>query len=277
MAHISEGTIVNSGFDWITATFKPDSTDVPRLQFRVENMVEDAKRKGQPARIGKPQGYAGVGTENVFFGGRQDGYMLLLTSSAANEHYTWLLECLDKYNLTRCDLQVSSKRRDKSDSFANRYRSLIRAFEMEQDRNRFIELGTVDKVTGGDSLTIFPRVSEVHFRIYDKSHEQGGRIEAGITRFEGEFKGDTARTLWGLVNEKTNPEKLAQRLIASRLQAVGIKESWMSKQKFLKVPVVHDRTDNERRLEYLRTVGRSMVDKLRDAGLEDEAREALGF
>jgi len=274
---IKPNTIVNCGFDWITVTFKPDSTDVPRLMYRVENMVQEAKRKGEPTREFKPQGYLGCGTENVFFGGRADGYMLLLTSSGANEHYKWLLECLDAYNVTRADLQVSVKREDKTDGFANRYRTMVRKWELGEQRERFIQLGTVDRVKGGDSLTIFPRVSEVHFRIYDKSHEQKGRIEPGITRFEGEFKGDTARTLWGTVKNNTNPHMLAKRLIATRLQAVGITEPWMAKQSYLKLPVVNQATDNEKRLDYLETVVKGMLDKLTEAGLREEALKRLGI
>jgi hypothetical protein len=274
---IAEGQIVSSGLDWITATFKPDFPHVRDLDAMVKSEQAVAVRRGEKLRIMSPQGYSGQSSDHLFFGGRPDGYMVRVSSDPCNTFYKELMGFDEWLNSTRLDLQVSAMRKACETGFAPRMRAAVRLQEALDGRSRPIEIGTVDKVLGGDGITLHPRKSEVHFRIYDKTHEQKGKIFKQITRFEVELKGDTARAAWGMLKQSKAPQGIAQRLLATRLQKAGIKDEWMRDKKALHLPTIYKATDDERRLEWLEKHVRGTIDRLKESGLEDEARVALGL
>lgn len=277
MSKIAPDTIVSAGIDWLTVTMRPDFPQLRELEGLVMAEHAQAKERGETVKMTSPQGYVGAASDHIFFGAREDGYMMRLSSDAADKLHKELLCCEPEYKVTRIDLQVSAKRRPEDVNFAPRMRAAVRAFEAEAGRKRQIKLSTVEDAAGGNSLTLFSRSSECFFRVYDKSAEQRHKIEANIVRFEGEFKGDTARAVWGMVKKTKDTKKLAKSLLATRLQKVGISEPWMHKQRVIEIPTVYVATDDERRLEYLSNHVKGIIDRLRDAGLEDEAKAALGF
>jgi hypothetical protein len=269
--------IVSAGCDWLTVTFKPDAPQVRPLELLVQSVQDEATQRGEEVKMISPQGYSGMSVQGLFFGGREDGYMLRCSGDLADSFYRELVALGGTYNITRIDFQVTAKRRPQDRNFVERLRKTITAASQAAGRVRPPVFGCVENSERGDSLTIGSRTAERFIRVYDKSLEQHGKIEPDLLRWEVEYKGDLAQNGWSMLCNAASSMWLAISLVSGELQALGVFEDWMKDTAPIRIKTTHNYSTNERRLDWLQNHVRLTVKRLVEDGLQSEVIQALGL
>lgn len=183
--------IVEIGCDWLRFT-TPDITVAAKMETIAETAwLDEFAQKGK--RKNKSMlGYDGWGSEHLFFGSRNDGWFIQLTSSLAHSYMDDLLQ-LDA-NCTRIDLQFVVKHDYDNHSFGKT--ELLIAEEMRETGECESKAGLLlidGRGKTGDTVQIGKRVSDKFGRLYDKWRESGEDVYENCWRYEVEYKGDVAR------------------------------------------------------------------------------------
>jgi hypothetical protein len=272
-----QSKIVSAGCDWLTVTFKPDYEQLVPLTYLTRSVIEEAQARGEECKWMSPQGYNGESIDGLFFGGREDGYMLRLSGDMADVFYRELIALGGTFKITRIDFQVTARRRPEDTKFVERLRKTITKAAKAAGRVRAPVFGCVENSLSGDSLTIGSRTAERFIRVYDKSAEQHGKIEPNLLRWEVEYKGDLAQNGWSMLVNAVSSMWLAISLVSGELQAIGVFEDWMKDSTPLRIKTTHIYSTNERRLDWLKNHVRLTVEKLVNDGLESEVKAALSL
>ncbi len=271
------GAVFSTGLDYITATFQRDDVGIAVFDALTAKHFAACAKQGLVVEEISPNGYQGHSCDGVFWGTGKYGGMLRVSGARAERWKKDLLGYGCRPHLTRLDLQVSWFREPGDASFAQRYRTAIRRTELERGAKRFHKLGFVEKVVSGDSLSIGSRESEHYFRFYDKSDESKGLVPENLLRAESECKGGLAVAVWQQVKEGADSTQLAAGFVRDRVQRMGITPEWDDDVDAVRVQPVCHKSDDVKRLMYLRDSIRPMVAKLVEAGHEQQVREVLGL
>lgn len=184
------------GLDWVRLTTPSPSIGEIWLQY-VKRILGD-EATGMPlAKRAKRLGYAGVMGSQVFWGQRDDGYMIDMSSDMARE--LGLLFMSRGGKATRLDLQCTFDCGDQRKHLIENAFYSGCSHKYGRGREPDIEMRTGR--LGARSVTVGKRSSEQYGRMYDKEEESGEERYKGCVRLEVEFKDRAAILIQSSIRE----------------------------------------------------------------------------
>lgn len=264
-------SIYSAGVDWLTAT-KQRTREAESFQELGRKLLCDVESQGNDVRLSKRMGYHGKQSGGVYFGVRADTYLLMLSGSDADEYWSHVVPICD--NISRLDLQVTVELETANPTFVRS--NYMRARRGQTGRGRKRAVALIQHSTNGDSLYLGQRISDVYARHYDKGRESKCAPAGKLLRYEVETKREVARSL--ATSLKSSPQP--------RADAAGYVVKTFAASRVLVPPLeigslrnarVGQASNDARRLLYMASVVRPMLEGLTRRGKIIEALRALGL
>lgn len=252
--------VLSCGLDWTTTTTSDQGKRVS-VATLARRWMDAQASEGHKAQPYTGNGYIGDYIEGVTLGERDDSTMVRLSGGAARRWAPVLIGRVN--NVSRLDFQVTIR-----DQQVTRDWAAIAELEVMKDarvrEGRTKRLRLSDGRLG-NTFYLGRRVSQRFFRVYNKSAESPGEWPDTTWRWEIEFKGARAEH-WADEVRKTNwTDDHSRSVVAAGFRDYGHTVPapiLTSKWKDLS-PRIH--TTDERRLAYLATCIRPMIQKLTEA------------
>jgi len=252
--------ILSTGIDWITTTTKSNVRNL--IVSRItEYWIAQAKTAGHDVHDFAWQGYVGSRTEGISFGERADGTLVRLSGEAARMHGAILAGRVD--HVSRLDLQITVQ-----DENISRDWSEIAADVMSTDRrvsDGTTALSVISSNRSKSSLYLGRRISERYYRIYDKHAESKGAWPEGSWRFEVEYKGKRAEHWAEVIRSGASEPGDTRQIVTDAFRDYGFALPTAPLPRVWHDVSPRPITTDERRLHYLGTCVRPMVQKLVEA------------
>lgn len=182
-----------SGIDWISASYSSDAIDYELVLDRwQESLIHqiDSDYKAIPAYL---NGYQGARTRYLFFGTRDDGCFIQVTSGMADELFPAIWR--DGCNISRLDIQVTLKYdRGIQDEAQKIYSNINRRNRTASAANR-VSARYITSTQGGGTVYVGSAKSRQYGRIYDKYAESGEECYRNAWRYETVLKNNIATSV----------------------------------------------------------------------------------
>lgn len=207
--------------DWITTTWQAGSLEMDaQLVERMAQFVWSITGRGAadvPILRWAWQGYIGWQIGGLYLGERLDGTILRVSSGLAGEY--WARGYPTGHNVSRLDIAVDVWADIEPDDLIARHNvETLRARGAVSSRPW--RVACVKGYGDGDTLYIGARSSEVFGRIYNKERESSTDEQyKGCTRYEVEFKAETART----VVDRCGSRRYDKRSLAEEVHSVFLR------------------------------------------------------
>jgi hypothetical protein len=259
------------GVDWLTC-FRASTKHENPLWTAGREMLGASMRSGNDMRELKLQGFYGRKSGGVFVGSRYDGSLVQLTGSDARDNWKALMP--HQTNVTRIDLQVTIR-------FEEEQRRLIvkaynKALKAPKVRGRAPEYKLITSSREGDTLYFGSPSSDVRGRMYDKGVESKLSKPGLIVRFEVQARRDIGKRTAANLDASESPEVYIGETVSGHFRKRQIVPPRFAL-KDVEGARVESRSDDMRRLAYLRTVGRGIVSKCLRTYSRQQILEALGL
>lgn len=271
-------TILDSAVDWLTVTAKRGSA-ADLLIARAQCLLHQAESAGNRVFPFKANGYHGWRSEGITYGRRKDGALCSISSGGAALNWPEVLEASD--HVTRVDLQITC-----ADSSVNAHRAEI-AYHLMQDNHkragRPISASLRLNSSGGQTLYLGSKQSDVMGRVYDKGVEKKFAQAGACWRYEIQYRREPAERTIDAINQSEDVNSLIASLVTTYFSARGLscpevvgdkagvdaitKGYYLSKRE----------SDESRSLRWLSTFVASTVKRLIDSGKRAEVLRALGL
>jgi hypothetical protein len=271
-------TILDAAVDWLTVTAKRGQR-ADSLIARAHCLLHQAESAGNRVLPFRGNGYKGWRCEGVAYGLRYDGALLSISSGAAASHWPEVLEASD--HVTRVDLQTTV-----CDSTQNAARAEIAYHLMQDNRKRAgrpISASLRLNSSGGQTLYLGSKQSDVMGRLYDKGVEKRFAEAGACWRYEVQYRRESAERAIREVSKSEAVHDIVASLVTTFFQTRGVavpevaechasdnptgESYYLSKQE----------TGDTRSLRWLSTFVASTVKRLIDSGKRDDVLRALGL
>lgn len=266
-----------SGIDWISASYSSDAIDYELVLDRwQESLIHqiDSDYKAIPAYL---NGYQGARTRYLFFGTRDDGCFIQVTSGMADELFPAIWR--DGCNISRLDIQVTLKYdRGIQDEAQKIYSNINRRNRTASAANR-VSARYITSTQGGGTVYVGSAKSRQYGRIYDKYAESGEECYRNAWRYETVLKNNIATSVAQKIPMSRDRrcdhtvnvvcEWFARRGI--RIRALSNVE-WVS----IDTPVIPP-SDAASKLKWLETQVAPSIRWLTERGYRDSVLAALGL
>lgn len=266
-----------SGIDWLSASYSSDAIDYELVLDRwQESLIHqiDSDYKAIPAYL---NGYQGARTRYLFFGTRDDGCFIQVTSGMADELFPAIWR--DGCNISRLDVQVTLKYdRGIQDEAQKIYSNINRRNRTASAANR-VSARYITSTQGGGTVYVGSAKSRQYGRIYDKYAESGEECYRNAWRYETVLKNNIATSVAQKIPMSRDRrcdhtvnvvcEWFARRAI--RIRALSNVE-WVS----IDTPVIPP-SDAASKLKWLETQVAPSIRWLTERGYRDSVLAALGL
>lgn len=264
-----DSKIQSIGVDWLTCT-QYRALGLKMLQAEIERVIYKEKREGNDETTWKGQGYYGRKSGGAVYGVRDDTYLAILSSDCARENWRSVAQWAT--NCSRLDLQVTFELKQRDTSLFDRLETHF--CSLPPRRGRPLGVCRVRDNRGGNTLYIGSRSSDWYMRIYDKGVESGLCEGGWLVRVEIERKRTLAKRVLAQLMESADAEATIFDLVCSDLEKQSVQVSFLYNS-LLEVARVDSISDSQRRLAYLTSSVRPIIEKLINAGFGDRAMEIL--
>lgn len=263
---------MESQVDWLTLTVRREDGIEDLLRSGFELTLEQVHRGNKPKPWGF-MGYIGSHCGSITYGDRQDGAILQITGQEANEFFgetLWL-----KPKCTRIDLQVTATFPDAEIAYAaNAYRQL-RSQPLAKGRpTKGMLYANTD---GGMTCYVGSPASDHRGRIYDKWRESNDDHYKYAWRWEVESRAETAEAVFDALATSEDRAKTILGYVGRWFESRGITVPLPHEDCPTLSPPLHDRSDTERKLEWLREQVSPTVRWLCGQGRGDDVTMALSL
>lgn len=158
---------VTAGIDWATLTMRRDkawSEIWAQRGYAAICAIAGGSERLTPANL---LGYTGVRSEGCFVGSREDGYIAILASHHANEHWGTLV--YPGVHVSRLDVQITCRLSETVSSIAREAYSGADDANSRLPATRRRKLYIISGSDGGDTLYIGAPSSNQRGRLYNKA------------------------------------------------------------------------------------------------------------
>jgi len=273
-----EGTYLEAGVDWFSATLKPSDPDYQEWRGKGLELVELSAQHGNLRRFGRLLGYEGVSAGSVFVGERTDGSHIRAKGRWAVPAFA---RCWNEnVHLSRLDIQVTKRFEGNLDYIGRNARKQATTANLLLPSTRRRKIHAHDDDEGGYTLYIGARTSNQLGRIYNKSAQSDDEHYVNTWRWEVELHNEQAtlmgRYLYHLPGG-LRPDRLAG-VVWRWFTERGVECPWTKAEEALALPITQvPETDIERKLGWLEAQVRPTVRLLRDILGRERIELALGL
>lgn len=261
--------ISNAGVDYITVT-TPKLNLCERLWKLYQSLRESPIQDNFIESDWGFSGYRGKRCGGLEFGVRYDGAIMRMSSWQANVNWR---KC---YALAKACSRIDIQCTTYADELA--HRRIERAFKQARDWSRKADNRATVKCivgpTGGETVYIGSRSSNLFGRIYDKGLESGQAEDENHVRYEVEIKKDQAKQMADYLSGESDPLRSVVRQVSGFFKVRGVDSGLDASACVVRQPRIV--TDVDKKLAWLRdAVGPFVRDRVA-AGDISRVLEALG-
>jgi hypothetical protein len=263
--------IADAGIDWITATSFPHGAGRQFLEVG-EELLEEVAAEGNDIKTSAQFGYDVRHAGQVAVGIRPADVMVRLSGATAARAW-WMVAELAR-RVSRLDMQVTVRVEPPRPHYVLDCWDHLETAPPEGHRPRSRSL--IVSRPAGATLYVGSRRSDAMLRIYDKGIEQESEVAGKLWRYEMEYKRSVSLGMVQKLRTLGAWSTTCSAQVHSDTVRRQIRPLWSATET---APVRPDRpvTDDDSRIEYLRTTIAPMLDKLAAAGRGPEAARALGY
>lgn len=216
--------IVDFGIDWLRLTWRKDSDELPAVGETIYQRLVELHEQGDLTTEKKLLNFKGIGSDRLSWTSNETHVMVQATSGEANETGKRLIRAGVRGQCTRIDTQVTAQYGERGAQRAQKVLQSVNGASVS-DKTRNIEKSALFANSYGDTgVTLGARASSIYARFY---HAQtGGHTEydAGVWRYEIEWKRNRAKQIWDAARISPNPDVLAASYTTGQFLALGIDE-----------------------------------------------------
>ena len=261
----------STGVDYVTATANWKSGGAKTLtEFGIER-IREQKLAGYEVKPRKWKSYIGRGTEGVTMMSDENYVMLQLSGSNAHRWALMLREERQNFNVKRIDFQHTAH--NPGEPLGWEYRLYQRWLDIHISKGvEKLPLHNFDwHGRRGATFYCGSRHSDIYGRFYDKTAEQRHMVEPGLHRAEVETHDDKAALLWETLCNASSVQELSHTIVRSFCKDRKIPHDWLGGESYMRMPTNYEPTDDERRLNWLR----SHVSKTASKLVSSQGRESV--
>ena len=251
--------IIEARLDWITATCKPGQR-ANVLKGRAAAWIDAQVAEGNDRLSFKTPFYEGTRTRGVAYGERRDDILVSLSGDVAQKWGPTLVTWAD--NISRLDIEVTLREPDLSTDWATYVDSLMTLDPRVKCGS--LQTRLITKRPRGVTAYIGEGGSDKMCRVYDKAAESKDVYPPGSWRWEIQYRHQRAFSVaWHLLDGLYLPHTVLAAVLAGFLDykvhvpTLCLPQGWKDKGP-------SSRTDDDRRLEWLRTSVAPCVERLGD-------------
>ncbi len=263
---------MSAGIDYVTATTKPGIRE-KILSGLARTWFASREAEGYRPNQWSFNGYVGETIDGLSYGQRYDSSIVRVSSDLARLHGRTVLRMSE--HVSRLDVQVTLIDDVVYADWADR------AYVDSRNDGR-VTAGITRTSLRHDSpdgamFTLGSRVSERYYRIYDKKAESKGVWPPGSWRWEIEYKGNRAvRVAAHLATDAWSAEA-CRSVVQTGFSDYGIELPCARLPRSWRDASPREETDDEKRLEWLRTSIRPTIERLRETLGHAQMLEVLGL
>jgi DNA relaxase NicK len=271
---VPKGDLHSWGVDYLRATSKTDAGKKAILiawaQYRAQ-----LERHGDVLKKGGMQGFKGESIGALFYGRKDDTFMLQVSGQLADEVFPKLP--WEHLNCTRLDLQVTLQYAEDRPMLAAEL-GAARAKPFTDVGQEPDPIQSLDHNYGrGDTLDIGSRSSPRYGRIYDKQRESKDERYKRCWRFEIELKGIMAPKAVADLLAGSSLDRGVASLVGGQFAAWGIHITLPVAGRYLAGSIGRREFDSERSLTWLSSQVAPSIEKLLRTVDRETIIEALGL
>lgn len=251
--------IIEARLDWISATVKHGQRGEV-VKSRANTWIDAQVAEGNDRLPFKTPYYEGTRTRGVAFGERRDDILVTLSGDTAQKWGPTLVTWAD--NISRLDIQVTLREPDLSADWA----TYVNGESKKDLRVKSKQLSTrlITTTPRGVTAYIGTGGSEKMCRVYDKAAESDDIYPPGSWRWEVQYRHQRAMTVaWKLLDGSYLPHTVLGAVGSAfydykiTVPALCLPLGWKDRGP-------SSRTDDDRRLEWLRTSVAPSIERLGD-------------
>lgn len=266
-------TLLESAIDYVTCTYSGSERSLEVMRGRASSWLNEREREGFRRKPWNGLGYSGSIADGITVGYRDGSMLIRLSGKMASKRgpvaLTWAT------NVARLDIQATFQDIDLDRDWARLIRS-----HMSQRPGVDVGVPQVKLVTmepRGSTVYVGSRVSHRMMRVYDKYEESEHAYPPGSWRVEMEYKQDVARRVTShLAGRSYSPSCIVETLLGEADHHAMVLPIPFPDLRWRPI-VVNVPTDDERRIEWLRSSIRPMVERMLETTDLDTLTNALGL
>lgn len=264
--------ILESRLDWLSVTVKPGQHQTV-VKGRVAAWIDQRVEQGYNRKAFQTPFYRGTRVDGIAWGERTDDSSVTLSGSMAQQHGPTLITWAD--TISRCDVQVTLR----DPNITRNWASYVNSLAGLDDRVKAGSLTTrlYTRTPDGTTAYIGDGASDRMMRVYDKYAESGHHYPVGSWRWEVQYRHQrAAKVARRLLDDSCRPSACLGRVcdafhdLRIDVPALCLPARWND-------AGITPRTDNERRLAWLKTSVAPCVERLTELYGMDIVLDALGL
>jgi hypothetical protein len=269
------GKVVDSGFDYLTLTVKPNETHYNAFKKCALEFVGALGNSGVNVQEASRAGYDGYEAGETFFGTRKDG-AIWRTSGATSRWVACAVKSVGiTPRVTRADLQRTLEQPDGGTGELDR---IIAAFDGRLPRSEALRrqkfAAFYDKGIPVGS-TFGARSSTSYLRCYRADLRHPEKFDAPALRFECEWKAARANQVWAAFELVENDATLSASFVGSAFAKKGITHPICSDVGVCPLPPLGRSGNDAKTVYWIQNTVCKIIARLVRAGFADELRPHL--
>ena len=263
--------LLSVGVDWLTVTALNRKSS-SKMQALSEFAMKAAHLEGNDVKPWGMSGFDGMKCGPIQCGTRGDETIVRLTGEYAASNWRRFYALSD--SVSRIDLQVTADvGRKASLHVAHHYKQAARARKKLANFPNVWECRSAD---GPATLYFGKRVSELFARVYDKFSEAGENWPTSAVRYELQCNGKQAKLNAARLFKATSEIPAIRDRVFTYFSSHALTLQWPAA-RVSNVSYSRRRSDDDRRLLWIRKAVKPSVKSLVDHGRVPELLEALGL
>jgi hypothetical protein len=264
--------VTEVGVDWLTITTKGPARE-PVLRALMDDLGRQLEAAGNKRQEWTWRGFYGWRCGQLSWGSRPD-CSIAVASGAASATYWKRLSALAT-NCSRLDLAVTVEVPDESVNLATQALAQYKRFKQHTPNSA--TWSYIQSETGGGTLYLGRRVSDIFFRLYDKHAEDAEHYPNPSWRYELELKRKVALSTLLWLRGQRSAEDAVLAIATDYLRRRGIDCPWRQPSVSIELRTPRLQSTDESRLRWLREQVAPAVADLLCRRSRLEVLDALGL
>lgn len=269
--------LLEVGIDWLTATCPLGDTRQDEYDAIYRRLSVEYMKHGYVVKPMRRLGYAGETINGLFIGTSPQGTLIQASGTSA-EHLAMAFKYAQHTpHLTRIDVQTTVQLEEIHDHAMLQF-DKTEDYKALQPKSKRWKAIHIHSANDGCTANIGSRTSPMFIRIYDKSAQSpNSGYPPNSWRFEVELKQELAGRFFQGYLEATNERNYMLGVLTTAAARRGLLIVWPYTFVEIDFAAPRTKTDDEKKLDWLRSHVRSTVSLLIYRGLEYEVIRALGL
>ncbi len=276
MDKLTSNGILDAGIDWLTLTATPEKKGFDDCISIWQFLLNSAENEGHSRNVSNLNGYLGEHCGAYFYGGRETDMMFIASGAAGTDAFNLVKEVEFHGNVSQLHVQTTI---DRAAAKAATYAELA---EKERKLWRVGKTNNCRKMVchespeGSDSVQFGSNRSSSRLIVYNAAAKHPERYSGEAQRYEARFDGRTSPQPFASLRAAQSLTSCCKQIVVGKCERVGLKQRWHKGIPPIEPMSSTVKTNDQRRLQWLRKSVRQCVVELALKGFDEEVAFALG-